>query len=471
MLVENPSSYLRYRHSTIEEPAFLAELARRTGCGLLCDINNIHVSGRNLGFDPLAYLAGLSAAAIGEFHLAGHSVNDVDGQEILIDDHGSAVAEPVWALYRAALRRFGPRPTLVEWDSRLPDYRYCWARPQRPMPPPRILREAGCPGCVTAIRRRPRCARPGRPSLSDAIHGDGIDPAARLRIYRHHYESSLAEALRAIYPVVCRLVDERFFAFAAHEYIRSSPPRRVCLHEYGADFAEFLAGFPPCRELSICRMSPGSSSRSTPPSTRRSRRPWGRRPSSMWLCATIRAWSSGCCPRSVISNPLGPSIASGSVSRRVGGHHRSRRRRLPAGNPPARRGGRLLPPRCAAIHASPRASGRRDVGKRGRSRAGHRSGVRLSMALRRLLAEGLVAGFSLAAPIPSGDDFDDDDPRRVQCEGAATAGAGRRRDRSPRPLSPRHPPTYLPLQRRQRLLQIRPFEDPELGYDDPALRQ
>ena len=121
ILVENPSSYLRYRHSTIEEPAFLAELARRTGCGLLCDINNIHVSGRNLGFDPLAYLEALPAAAIGEFHLAGHSINDVDGQEILIDDHGSAVAEPVWALYRAALARFGPRPTLVEWDSRLPE--------------------------------------------------------------------------------------------------------------------------------------------------------------------------------------------------------------------------------------------------------------------------------------------------------------------------------------------------------------
>jgi uncharacterized protein len=121
ILVENPSSYLRYRHSTIEEPAFLAELARRTGCGLLCDISNIHVSGRNLGFDPLAYLAELPGAAIGEFHLAGHSINDVDGQEILIDDHGAAVAEPVWALYRAAITRFGRRPTLVEWDSRLPD--------------------------------------------------------------------------------------------------------------------------------------------------------------------------------------------------------------------------------------------------------------------------------------------------------------------------------------------------------------
>ena len=120
ILVENPSSYLSYQHSTIEEPAFLAALAARTGCGLLCDINNIHVSGHNLGFDSEVYLAALPAEAIGEFHLAGHSINDIDGQEILIDDHGSAVAEPVWDLYRTALRQFGARPTLIEWDSRLP---------------------------------------------------------------------------------------------------------------------------------------------------------------------------------------------------------------------------------------------------------------------------------------------------------------------------------------------------------------
>jgi uncharacterized protein (UPF0276 family) len=120
ILIENPSSYLSYRHSTIAEPDFLGALAAFTGCGLLCDINNIHVSSRNLGFDAAAYLAVLPAAAIGEFHLAGHSINEVDGQEILIDDHGSEVAPPVWALYRDALRHFGPRPTLIEWDSRLP---------------------------------------------------------------------------------------------------------------------------------------------------------------------------------------------------------------------------------------------------------------------------------------------------------------------------------------------------------------
>ncbi len=120
ILVENPSSYLRYRHSTIGEAEFLAALARLTGCGLLCDVNNIYVSARNLGFDALDYLKTLPAEAIGEFHLAGHHVNPVGEMEILIDDHGSAVADAVWALHRQALAILGPRPTLIEWDSRIP---------------------------------------------------------------------------------------------------------------------------------------------------------------------------------------------------------------------------------------------------------------------------------------------------------------------------------------------------------------
>ena len=118
LLIENPSSYLRYRYSPIPEPEFMTELVRRTGCGILCDVNNIHVSAWNFGFDPMAYLQALPIEAIGEIHLAGHHVaEDVD---ILIDDHGSRVAEPVWALYAAALRRFGPVPTLIEWDTNLP---------------------------------------------------------------------------------------------------------------------------------------------------------------------------------------------------------------------------------------------------------------------------------------------------------------------------------------------------------------
>src|SRR6266849_1063427 len=121
ILIENPSSYLRFRHSTISEPEFLAELARRTGCGLLCDVNNIYVTAWNLGLDAIAYLDALPAGTIREIHVAGHASNDADGQIILIDDHGSRVAPPVWMLYGEALHRFGPVPTLVEWDTEIPE--------------------------------------------------------------------------------------------------------------------------------------------------------------------------------------------------------------------------------------------------------------------------------------------------------------------------------------------------------------
>lgn len=120
LLIENPSSYLRFRHSTIPESEFLAELARRTGCGLLCDVNNAYVTAHNFGLDPERYLAGLPAGAVGEIHLAGHSVNDADGRAILIDDHGSRVAEGVWALYARARQRFHTAPALIEWDTDLP---------------------------------------------------------------------------------------------------------------------------------------------------------------------------------------------------------------------------------------------------------------------------------------------------------------------------------------------------------------
>ena len=120
LLIENPAAYLRFRHSTMPEAEFLTELVRRTGCGILCDVNNLYVNADNFGFDPWAYLAVLPARAIGEIHLSGHHRADVDGRTILIDDHGSAVAKPVWDLYAHALDRFGPKPTLIEWDSKLP---------------------------------------------------------------------------------------------------------------------------------------------------------------------------------------------------------------------------------------------------------------------------------------------------------------------------------------------------------------
>ena len=123
ILIENPSTYLQLEHSTLPEWVFLRELAARTGCGILCDVNNIFVSASNHGWDPQQYLAGLPCAAIGEFHLAGHAVRTLDdGSLMRIDDHGSRVAPAVWALYEQALERFGPRPTLIEWDSAIPEF-------------------------------------------------------------------------------------------------------------------------------------------------------------------------------------------------------------------------------------------------------------------------------------------------------------------------------------------------------------
>ncbi len=121
ILIENPSSYLQYRHASIPEWEFIAAVAAQTGCGILCDVNNIYVSSRNHGWDPSAYLAALPADAIGEIHLAGHTVRRLEnGFTLRIDDHSARVADDVWALYDETLARFGPRPTLIEWDNNVP---------------------------------------------------------------------------------------------------------------------------------------------------------------------------------------------------------------------------------------------------------------------------------------------------------------------------------------------------------------
>jgi uncharacterized protein len=121
ILMENPSRYLRFRHSPIPEPEFLTALVKRSGCGILCDINNIYVSSKNCREDALAYLQALPRHAVHEYHLAGHASRLQNGGQILIDDHGSPVCADVWALYRAGLRLLGPAATLIEWDKNLPE--------------------------------------------------------------------------------------------------------------------------------------------------------------------------------------------------------------------------------------------------------------------------------------------------------------------------------------------------------------
>jgi uncharacterized protein (UPF0276 family) len=126
LLIENPSTYLQFAHSSLGEAEFLAELVRATGCGVLLDINNIAVSALNRNADPayaLAdYLAAIPASAIGEIHLAGHAVRELPGGgRLRIDDHGSRVSVQVWRLFETVVNLIGPRPTLIEWDTAIPD--------------------------------------------------------------------------------------------------------------------------------------------------------------------------------------------------------------------------------------------------------------------------------------------------------------------------------------------------------------
>ena len=123
MLLENPSSYLSFEESTFSETDFLAEVSKRTGCGLLLDVNNVFVSATNLKMDARAYIDAFPLARVGEIHLGGHDEDEDDhGAPLLIDSHGREVADPVWALLDYTLQRSGARPILIEWDSDVPEW-------------------------------------------------------------------------------------------------------------------------------------------------------------------------------------------------------------------------------------------------------------------------------------------------------------------------------------------------------------
>ena len=123
ILLENPSTYVAFRDSTMSETDFIRTVAERTGCGLLLDINNVFISATNHGFSALQYLADFPLARVGEIHLAGHAEqSDDEGDLLLIDSHDGPVADAVWKLFEIVIARRGPVPTLVEWDSNIPDW-------------------------------------------------------------------------------------------------------------------------------------------------------------------------------------------------------------------------------------------------------------------------------------------------------------------------------------------------------------
>lgn len=123
MLLENPSTYIAFAETSLSEIEFLSMIAQRTGCGLLLDVNNVHVSGVNQNYDPAGYIDAFPLHLVGEIHLGGHDEDQDDqGNLLLIDSHGAPVVDPVWALYARVIRSAGPKPTLIEWDNDVPGW-------------------------------------------------------------------------------------------------------------------------------------------------------------------------------------------------------------------------------------------------------------------------------------------------------------------------------------------------------------
>jgi uncharacterized protein (UPF0276 family) len=276
ILVENVSSYLRFRGDAMSEAEFLAALARRTGCGVLLDVNNLYVNQCNHGEDALAAIAALAPGSVGEIHLGGHLVT----AQGVIDHHGDRVADPVWTLYRAALARFGRVPALVEWDSDLPalDVLLEEAETARriglgvalpvalpaalpaavPLPLP-VPAAAGAPAAVDE-------AGPGLEALQQAfgaalfdaaqdavlapwLKGDPGLACTRLGIYRGNLAAGWRRALASSHPVLRQLVGDAYFDALARAYGRAQPSRDPDLNRFGAGLAGFLESFAPAAGL------------------------------------------------------------------------------------------------------------------------------------------------------------------------------------------------------------------------------
>ncbi|MFK3738461.1 DUF692 family multinuclear iron-containing protein [Massilia sp. TN1-12] len=264
ILVENVSTYLRFTVDAVSEAEFLAELVRRTGCGILLDVNNLYVNQRNHGEDALAALAALAAlppGSVGELHLGGH----LDTGSLLIDHHGDRVAAPVWALYRAALARFGAVPTLVEWDTDIPALDVLLEEAETAR---LIARDGGAPALSVdghaAVRQTVPIRVPAAADLATVQHAFGAalfdrardaaiapwlkgDPD-RLGIYRGNLAANWQRALSNAYPVLRRLVGDDFFAGLARVYGRAHPSLDPDLNRFGATLPAFLDGFAPAAD-------------------------------------------------------------------------------------------------------------------------------------------------------------------------------------------------------------------------------
>jgi len=258
ILLENVSTYLRFRDDAAGECAFLAEVARRTGCGILLDVNNLHVNQCNHGEDAHAAMLALAPGTVGEIHVAGHLVAD----DAVIDHHGAPVADTVWSLHAAALRRFGDVPTLVEWDTDIPQLEVLLAEADRAR---QVARTVFARDAAPAARRPEVPDAPGGTPLATAqerfsralfdyaatqqalamFDGDAARAEQRLARYRGNLSAGWSKTLAGAYPVLRQLLGDEFFDALAHEYGRAHPSQSGDLNRFGDRMAAFLAGFAP----------------------------------------------------------------------------------------------------------------------------------------------------------------------------------------------------------------------------------
>jgi uncharacterized protein (UPF0276 family) len=242
ILLENVSTFLRYRDDAMSEAEFLAAMAARTGCGILLDINNLYVNLRNHDEDPLAALAAIPLNSVGEMHLAGHLVTP----DAVIDHHGDRVAPQVWELYGKALDRFGPVSTLIEWDTDIPALDVLLDEVRRARSMAIGLHERG-EGERLAVAQQAFSN-----ALFDAktdmlalplFKGDAQRNEQRLALYRGNLTGGWDKTLSSAYPVIKALVGEEFFSALARVYGKTHPSTTGDLNLFGAHFDDFLASF------------------------------------------------------------------------------------------------------------------------------------------------------------------------------------------------------------------------------------
>ena len=250
ILLENVSTYVRFRSDQMSEAEFMAALSRRSGCLLLLDVNNLYVNQCNHGEDALAALAAIAPGSVGEIHVAGHLVTPA----AVIDHHGARVAPEVWELYKAALARFGRLPTLVEWDTDVPALGVLLGEAQKadtiaagfwPQAHTVPVHASPCSGAVPEALAASQAAfaRALVDSSGEAEVQASFSNAHRFALYRGNLTVTWDKVLCAAYPVLRQLVGAEFFTALSRAYGMANPSTDADLNNFGASLAAFLDGF------------------------------------------------------------------------------------------------------------------------------------------------------------------------------------------------------------------------------------